>query len=79
MKSIISIFLLLNFLSANAVGTKRIVVINKDNNEAISFATVAFYNEEKLLGGNYTNVFGHFSLQLPENKNRIEISFIGFN
>lgn len=78
MKSIISIFLLLNFLSANADGTKRIVVINKDNNEAISFATVAFYNEEKLLGGNYTNVFGHFSLQLPENTNRLEFSCIGF-
>jgi|GEM_PF-6871593 len=41
-------------------------------------ATIAAYNGTQLLKGTITDLNGMFSLEVPENTSRVEVSFIGY-
>lgn len=53
-------------------------VLDETTKEVISYATVAFYNQDKLITGLSTSDSGRFRLEIAESVTHIEVSFVGY-
>ena len=67
--------------SENSIGKIKGVVLNNYTKDPVEYATVSLRsaNDNKLISGTITNIYGHFNLELPSTgEYYIAISFIGY-